>query len=195
MIEYGITHLISKCVQKFPNVRFRIHEGSEQEITQFINDGKIDISFLREVQPAQGKNEFVYLEENLCAIVHESHPLANDSQINLDMLENEQLYLPPEFSLEHQVFLDYCENEQFYPLISFTAPRMENLLEMVKINHGVALIMEQQARYYTQSPLKIIQFNSPIQLYINVKVHDQLKSSDEVHYLLELAQQYSNHSS
>lgn len=30
---------------KFSNIRFRIHEGSEQELAQLINEGKIDISF------------------------------------------------------------------------------------------------------------------------------------------------------
>ena len=83
--------------------------------------------------------------------------------------------------------LNYCEEQQFYPLISFTAPRIENLLEMVNTNNGVALIMEQQANYYVTSPLKIVQLNSPIKLYINVNVHNHLIASKEVAYLLELA--------
>lgn len=192
MIEYGITNLISKCVQKFSNVRFRIHEGSEQELAQLINEGKIDISFLRSPHPPHDNHSFTYIEESLCAIVHESHPLAYVSQIDLSMLENEQLYLPPEFALEHQAFLNYCEEQQFYPLISFTAPRIENLLEMVNTNNGVVLIMEQQANYYVTSPLKIVQLNSPIKLYINVNVHNHLIASKEVAYLLELAKKHRN---
>lgn len=58
---------------------------------------------------------------------------------------------------------------------------------MVNTNNGVALIMEQQANYYVTSPLKIVQLNSPIKLYINVNVHNHLIASKEVAYLLELA--------
>lgn len=192
MIEYGITNIVSQCIQKFPNVRFRIHEGSEQDLQQLIEDGAIDISFLREERPVHEAHAFTYLEEKLCAVVHESHPLAHVPEVTLDMLEGESLYLTPDFAIEHQAFLDYCENQQFYPHISFTAPRIENLLEMANINNGVALIMEQQAKFYITSPLKMVPFKSPITSYINVKVYDHILPSNEIDELMKLIQACSH---
>lgn len=192
MIEYGITNIVSQCIQKFPNVRFRIHEGSEQDLQQLIEDGAIDISFLREERPVHETHAFTYLEEKLCAVVHESHPLVHVPEVTLDMLEGESLYLTPDFAIEHQSFLDYCENQQFYPYISFTAPRIENFLEMANINNGVALIMEQQAKFYITSPLKMVPFKSPITSYINVKVYDHILPSNEIDELMKLIQACSH---
>ncbi|MFI9031715.1 LysR substrate-binding domain-containing protein [Staphylococcus pasteuri] len=191
MIEYGITELVSQCVKLYPKVRFKITEGSEIELKQAIDQQKLDISFIRELSPAKSNNSFVYMKEQLCAIAKNTHPLANQDEISLEMLKDEQLYLPPDFTVEHQAFLKCCEKEQFYPIISFTAPRMENLLEMVNINEGIALIMEHQARFYLNESYKLIPLKPEIDSYINCKLHHDCPDSKELENFMSIARQNS----
>ncbi|MCG7337756.1 LysR family transcriptional regulator [Staphylococcus sp. ACRSN] len=186
MIEYGITEIVSKSIKTHPNLRFKVHEGFEPDLHRMIDEGKIDVSFLREKEAAIGSERYTYMSERLCAVVDQSHQYANESTITLDMLEDTELYMTPDFTLEHELFLSVCKKEQFFPIISFTAPRIENLLEMVHIGEGVALIMEQQARYFADEAIAIIPFEPQITTYINMTIHEHVKINDAIAHFIDL---------
>lgn len=186
MIEYGITEIVSETMKAHPNLRFKVHEGFEPDLHQMIEEGRIDISFLRERTPAIGEYSYTYVQERLCAVVDKSHAFAAESEISLNMLKDIELYMTPDFTLEHELFLSLCKREQFYPMISFTAPRIENLLEMAHIGEGVALIMEQQARYFADDCIKIIPFEPNITTYINMTVHDYVTINDGIAAFINL---------
>lgn len=186
MIEYGITEIVSETIKAYPNLRFKVHEGFEPDLHQMIDEGKIDISFLRERTPAVGVHSYTFIKENLCAVVDQGHAYATESVITLDMLKDIELYMTPDFTLEHELFLSLCKREQFYPIISFTAPRIENLLAMVHVGEGVALIMEQQARYFADKNSVMIPFKPNITTYINMTVEDHVNINDGIAHFINL---------
>ena len=190
MIEYGITEIVSESLKKYPNLRFKITEGFEPDLHQMIEQGKIDISFLREQTPVIEEHGYTFVKENLCVVASKAHKYAMEETITLNMLKDVELYMTPDFTLEHELFLSLCKREQFYPIISFTAPRIENLLEMVHVGEGVALIMEQQARYFAGEDIAIIPFEPSITTYINMTLHDHVIIDEALTHFLSLVKSH-----
>lgn len=90
------THWLPKIIKRFqkdyPNIDYELLLGDYTEIEEWIREGRVDCGFLR--LPTDPDFETVFLaQDNLLAILPETHPLANCDKIPLSAMCEEPFML------------------------------------------------------------------------------------------------------
>lgn len=131
--------IILQLQKSRPYADITVHSGTSLELVDRILNGEVDIAFVS--LPVENLNiatETVFTDE-LVAIAHPKHPLANERQITATALANEDLILGEQGGNTRRMIDEFFANANVRPHIVMELARQEAINEMVENDLGVGL--------------------------------------------------------
>lgn len=137
----SIPQLLSRYRQQFPEVELRLHELYTSTLVQGLQDGSIDIGFLRDGGPVPGLCTIRVLSEPFVALVPSNHPLARRKSIPVPLLKKEPfVFFPQSVGMTAwQRTVGICEEHGFRPDIVQEAPQWITIARLVGAGIGVTI--------------------------------------------------------
>jgi DNA-binding transcriptional LysR family regulator len=146
MAFYNIMDVVADFRIQHPEVNINIsefHFNSEKEITESLLNSEFEMVVCDSIFVKPGKFETInYCNDHLIAVLHQSHPLASLKTIELKQLADEPLVFLSKATTTYSFCYKVCEDAGFIPKIYFLGSRIENVLECVSNNMGIALLFE-----------------------------------------------------
>lgn len=131
---HWIPQIIRKFQRHYPDIHFRIIEGSEGDLADWIQERRVDIGFLSR-QPNHHYQFLPVMDDELFVVLPDGHPLAAHNEIPIEAL-NGTPFVVTEYDPDsdiHRLLKDY----KITPDIRFVSINEFSVLSMVE--HGLAL--------------------------------------------------------
>lgn len=151
---HWIPKIIQEFQQKHPDIHFKIIQGSEGELAEWIQERKVDIGFLS-YQPEQRYQFLPVMNDELFAVLPKGHPLAAQDAIPIEDFNN-QPFIITEYTPGSDIHRILKEH-QVTPDIRYVTVNEFSSLSMVEHNLGLTilpgLLLRGQIGNYTTLPL------------------------------------------
>jgi len=123
--------------EKFPNSELAVSAGTSQTLVDKIMHGEIDIAFVSlPVENSSITTDLLFSDE-IVAIAHPSHPMANERYISAAALAGEKLILGERGGNTRRMIDDFFNAANVRPNITMELSRQEAINQMVENNLGV----------------------------------------------------------
>lgn len=134
--------IIGRFHKEYPNITYQLVEDGSKKIEEAVENDLLDIGVI--VLPTNPElfYSFSLLEEDINLILSPSHPLAQNSEIDLRELKNEDFILFNKDYVLHDLVISSCKVAGFTPRIITESSRWDFIEEMVACQLGVALLPE-----------------------------------------------------
>lgn len=141
------TYILPKAIfyfrQKYPDVKFELHQGSYNDLIQSVISGDINIAVLGPIPPKNDKiNSTALFTEDIVALLPATHHLARKTSIALTELRDESFVLFPEGYVLRDVVIEGCIRGGFEPDVAFVGEDMDSIKGLVSAGLGVTLVPE-----------------------------------------------------
>lgn len=171
MVQYNLTTLIAEFRRKHTHVCMEVDEQEADDLLTALDNGDYEMIFYRIDQCNAQKYQIMKLcEDKLVLVVSQAHPLAQKSEISLADLSHEAfLFLDRRTSL-YGYCIKACQQAGFTPQIVYTGTRIENIVSMVGQAMGIALLMEQTARFvlHDNTHVVLVPLKEDLRTYISL---------------------------
>jgi DNA-binding transcriptional LysR family regulator len=134
--------ILRKFRRDVPGVTLELHELTTNEQYSRLSDRRIDIGFVRPpVNEVACCTETVFWEALIVALP-EGHHLANQADVVVNSLRNEQFILfPRHFSPGlYDAIISVCQQAGFSPMVTQEAIQMQTIVSLVAGQMGVAIV-------------------------------------------------------
>jgi len=134
--------LLSTFVTKYPQINLQFEEQPNNNLLHGLNNGTLDIAFVRTWLPSENLYEKVILFEPFVAVLPSTHPLAKKQKVAVKDLKDENFIT---FTREcgptiFDSFLALCSNAGFTPNILHNASQLNSVLRLVESGFGVSML-------------------------------------------------------
>lgn len=135
--------VVSEFKKKHPKIGYQLRQGSYNFLIESVENREIDLAFLGPV-PTEHPDIIgdILFTENFYALVPNSHPLAEQSSVNLRDLHEETFVLFPEGYVLHQLVIDGCKQAGFSPRVSSQGEDLDAIKGLVAAGIGITLLPE-----------------------------------------------------
>ncbi len=124
---------------KFPNSELSVSSGTSQALVDKIMHGEIDTAFVSlPVENSSITTDLLFSDE-IVAIAHPTHPLANERFISAAALAGEQLILGERGGNTRRMIDDFFNAANVRPNVVMELSRQEAINQMVENNLGVGM--------------------------------------------------------
>jgi LysR family transcriptional activator of glutamate synthase operon len=132
------------CFRKdYPNVKFRLKQGTFNSLIRDVINGEIDLSF---ISPFPENHALVsgelLLTEELFAILPAQHELAGAKSLHLAQLKEEPFVMFSEDYSLRAIVLEACKKAGFVPKFGFEGDETDTIRGLVAAGLGVSLLPE-----------------------------------------------------
>lgn len=148
IISLPLTRLIPESInayrQRYPDVTLQLRDMNTLVQFQALLDGELDLGFSR--RPEEGiPDELGVLElqsHPLCAVIHDSHPLAHRATLSLAELRDEPFILYPSDAGSgiQRLILRLCASQGFTPRVAQEAREATTHIGLVSARLGIAVL-------------------------------------------------------
>ena len=127
----------------YPSVQVRIVEDDNSGLKHLLEDNQIDLAFLPHTQPFEGQWNSAPLTvlQNVC-FVNKSHPLAKETSVTLEQLQEQELVLFKNSFFQTQRILDAFSRLQCQPKIALYTAQLSTMQNMILSNHAVGFMFD-----------------------------------------------------
>jgi DNA-binding transcriptional LysR family regulator len=125
-----------------PGVHLELHELTSDRQIQWLQEGKLDVGFVRPPFKEEEFNVAAIFQESLIVALPEFHPLANLDSISLSLLAHESFIIFPR-PVAPELFdriISLCQQANFSPKIVQEAIQMQTIVSLVAAEMGVAIV-------------------------------------------------------
>jgi DNA-binding transcriptional LysR family regulator len=127
----------------YPAVTLLLEEANTSRLIAGLQDGTLDVAFLR-LEPGAGRDLTlrVLSEEPMLVVLPSSHPAASDKEVDLGRLVNDPFILHPRASgpTLYDTIIGACRGAGFEPRVDQVAPQLSSIISLVAAELGVALV-------------------------------------------------------
>jgi DNA-binding transcriptional LysR family regulator len=132
-----LPHILQNIREKYPNAEIAVSAGTSEKLVDKIMHGEIDIAFVSlPVENSSITTELLFSDE-IVAIAHPSHPMANEKYISAAALAGEKLILGERGGNTRRMIDDFFNAANVRPNIVMELSRQEAINQMVENNLGV----------------------------------------------------------
>ena len=132
-----LPHILQSIRQKFPNSELCVCAGTSQTLVERIVNGDIDIAFISlPVENAGVTTELLFSDE-IVAIAHPEHPLANKKSISAATLAAENLILGERGGNTRRLLEDFFNSQNVRPNVVMELTIQAAINQMVEFGLGV----------------------------------------------------------
>ncbi|MCM3781824.1 LysR family transcriptional regulator [Neobacillus mesonae] len=130
--------IIKHIRQQYPNLVFDLHEGSTNEVKEWVHTRKIEAGII--LLPDQEVDVVPLYKDHMIIILPEGHPLHHEKYIDIQMLDGQDMIL---CKGGHEVaILEAFERENTRLNIKFTTHSISTLVNMVRQDLGIGIVSE-----------------------------------------------------
>ncbi|KXK04760.1 MAG: LysR family transcriptional regulator [Acidobacteria bacterium OLB17] len=129
--------ILSRLRQRFPNADLHVTSGTSQFLVDKIMHGEVDIAFVSLPVDNSSITTELLLSDEIVAIGHPSHRLANDRFISAAALAGEKLILGERGGNTRRMIDDFFNAANVRPNVIMELSRQAAINEMVEANMGV----------------------------------------------------------
>lgn len=135
--RFYLPQVMKAFKEKYPSVKFELHQGDYDDINQQIKNRQVDFGFTTPIA-SEGLTIKTFYEQELVAILPKEHPLAAKSAVTLADLAAEPFIIDDEgkFSLP----LHFFAEAGLVPNIEFHLYDNDSIIIMVEQGLGVSII-------------------------------------------------------
>lgn len=155
-----IPAIIRAYREAYPNVHLDLREGNAAELTEWIEDGKMNMGFLRSpVSEPRGICFQHLLDEEMLLIVPRGHPLLPKKiteempVLSIKALAQEQFILVRRHGAPgmYSNLIDACEHAGFTPRITLEVERMLTNISLVAAGVGISVVPASMKNFHRDS--------------------------------------------
>lgn len=132
--------IISRFKGEFKGIEINFYEGSYDQITRWVEEGKVDIGFTSLSNPMDHLEAITIVRDRLVAIVPIHHQLAINEQIKAEDLQGEA-FIMPQLGCEVSV-KKFLQKHEVSPNIQFNVEENQTIIAMVCEGLGITIIPE-----------------------------------------------------
>lgn len=137
--EYGIIDTVLQFMKEF-KIECQISNGPSGELEKQLENGQIDLAFIK--NPLSEKLTAIhYQHDELVAVLPQNHPLANQKEVNLKQLKNEDFILEPVNSRPYNLCVKFCKQAGYTPNVIYADHQITNIIDFVQKGVGISLLM------------------------------------------------------
>ena len=125
--------------RKFPNSELGVMSGTSTALIEKIQHGEIDIAFVSFPVDAPNIQTDLLFSDEMVAVAHPNHPLANEPFISAATLAGEKLILGERGGNTRRMIDDFFHAANVRPNIVMELSRQEAINQMVENNLGVGI--------------------------------------------------------
>ncbi|MCR9039547.1 LysR family transcriptional regulator [Bacillus sp. L381] len=135
---YFIPKLISVFKKRYPKLELVLHEGTADEVKEWLQSRMIDAGIL--LFPTEDMDYFLLKKDKMAAVMHRDHPLAARPAVTIKDLDGEPMvvcdggYTSPFSGLFKQAGAELCA--------AFTVFNVSTSINMVREGLGMAILSE-----------------------------------------------------
>ncbi len=131
--------ILERLKEKFPNAEITVSSGTSQILVDKMLHGDIDIAFVSlPVETSNIQTDLLFSDE-IVAIAHPKHPLANEKFISAATLAGEQLILGEKGGNTRRMIDDFFAAANVKPNVMMELSRQEAINKMVENQMGVGI--------------------------------------------------------
>ncbi|MDR7207062.1 LysR family transcriptional regulator [Bacillus sp. RC] len=127
--------IIKVFKQKYPSLQLNVHEGTLDEIKDWLKSKVIDIGFI--VLPSKGMDTVTIAKDEMVVLVPKTHALSKKNSISINDLDNEPLILC-RGGFESPI-IDMFNKAKVKLRAEFTVSHINTLLKMIQEDLGLAM--------------------------------------------------------
>lgn len=167
-MESILPKILKRFNEIYPNIEFQLDELSNKEQLKAIEQGELDIAFIRSNQISEEMAiQRVYME-NFVLVLPKNHPMSKAKFQHIGQLKDDAFILFPndKSQLYYQQILSLCADRGFSPKIAHRSIHAPTIFKLVANNMGISIL-----------PTSLADHNNPLLKYIeidNVPQHTEL---------------------
>lgn len=139
---YIMPAVVSAFREEYPEVKFRLSQGSYYELINMVVKGQVNMALLAPLPEDERVEGEILFTEKVVALLPSSHPLASEEEIEINSLRDEEFVTFPEGYILRDLIMEACHKGGFAPDISFEGEDIETIKGMVSAGLGVSFIPE-----------------------------------------------------
>ncbi|WOE32671.1 MULTISPECIES: LysR family transcriptional regulator [unclassified Acinetobacter] len=130
--------ILEKFILKYPEIEILIEEGTDQQIAQWLIEGKIDIGF--KVLPDDRFYTYPIIEDIFVALIPKNYPLAQNNAVSLQQVIEYPFLMTAAGSQEH--VSDMFKKANLTPNIKCTFSQILTIINMVNNQMGISIVAD-----------------------------------------------------
>lgn len=138
-----VTRSIKQFKSQFADVTLQLEEAHTAELINMIQNGSIDLAFVRTDHLDNEQVEMhLLMREPLSIVLPDNHPLIQENKITLAQLVNEELIVcPRDYSAQlYDTIISLFDNSGYTPQIKQMAPQLSSIISLVGAGLGISII-------------------------------------------------------
>ncbi|GAK40123.1 LysR family transcriptional regulator [Paenibacillus urinalis] len=154
--------VIGAFYKQYPNITIQLFEDGGKKVENDILSGALDVGVT--VLPADEDlfDSYIFVDESLKVVLHPTHPLAEQDEIQLaELSEDGFILFREDFSL-HDRIIGACQKAGYQPRIIYESAQWDLISNMVAAGLGVALLPETICRELRQEEVRILKLKERI---------------------------------
>lgn len=168
MAQYDITDIVYTFQRKHTDLKLNLIMSDTNDLKQKLNDGTIDLAFLRETEQDDEYYRIFFTEDNLVAVIPNKHPLASLDSIRLEQLKDEDLCVMAQGTMLYELCDKLCKQAGFDMKVFYSGHHLTNIADFVTKGEAIALITEGQTKFMRNPHIKVVPIVPTIAMEINL---------------------------
>jgi LysR family transcriptional regulator, transcription activator of glutamate synthase operon len=143
MAIYILPTSIAAFRNRYPNVKFQLHQSSYHQLVEGVVNGKFDIAMLGSVPKQESKVVGkILFSENFVALLPRNHPLSQKRFLKLNQLKDDSFILYPQGYSLNEIVVKACRECGYTPKVLFEGEDIESIKGLVVAGLGITLLPE-----------------------------------------------------
>ncbi len=196
-IRLGTFYSASACLlpkilvqfqKKYPNIEFAFFEGTYEEITDWLENGIVDIGFMIETGAHIAFETLPLVKDEMVVALPLEHRLGEKKTIDVKDISEEHLIMPK--GMYAPYILEIFKEAKIDPMISFEVQDCTTIANLVK--EGLGITIGPKLFLTTQQQLQLVHLNIENLRHISLAYTDKRSVSPAVQAFLKEAEQVFN---
>lgn len=156
MAQYDITDIVYTFQRKNPEIKLNLIMGDTYDLRAKLDEGIIDMAFLRETELNDDYFRIYFHKDNLVAVIPIDHPLAENDSIRLEQLKDEDLCVMAKNTMLYDLCDKLCRQAGFEMKVFYQGHHLTNIADFVIKGEAIALVTEGQTKFIKHPSTKIV---------------------------------------
>lgn len=126
--------------ERYPNIKISMIEDGANKIDELVERGEIDIAVTLNTERLASFESCHFTTQRNVALLHKSHPLANEKSITVAQLRDESFAIFNQDFILHRQILSACHAAGFRPKFALLSSQWDFMVDIVSQNHGVSIL-------------------------------------------------------
>lgn len=143
--------VVNRFRKAHPKIVLNLSDYTFSPLADALRDEKIDIAMTldRELDNIPRLEKKFMFSDDMCLVMHKSHPMAGEEMVSLSDFREEPFVLmdPKASMLDFEMVSDMCAQHGFFPNVAHKANTLQNVMMMVECQVGVSVLASHMRQF------------------------------------------------